>query len=82
LEKTIAQGMDYKIRIHAPLISKTKAEAVHMAKRVGALPALAFSHTCYMGQNPPCGKCMACRLRKRAFKQAGIADPLLVRPKA
>ena len=56
----------------------TKKETVELAKDLpGCLEALASSHTCYMGQNPPCGKCHACILRQRGFDQAGISDPLL-----
>ena len=47
-----------------------------IAQELGALPSMAFTHTCYNGRRPPCGECPACRLRAKGFLEAGIADPL------
>lgn len=41
--------------------------------------ALSYSHSCYAGNSPGCGKCHACHLRARAFELAGINDPLMER---
>ncbi|MDQ5908954.1 MAG: 7-cyano-7-deazaguanine synthase [Pseudomonadota bacterium] len=80
LEQAIQLGMAYDLTIHAPLMFKSKADTVRMADELGALPALADTHTCYNGVRPPCGECPACRLRARGFAEAGIADPLLAVP--
>jgi len=67
-------------RIHVPLIDKTKAESVQLASRLpGCLHALSYSHTCYAGHYPPCGRCHACVLRQHGFDGAGVPDPLLER---
>jgi 7-cyano-7-deazaguanine synthase len=79
MQQALILGMDYPFRIHTPLMHLTKAQTVHLAQDVGALPAMAYSHTCYEGVFPPCGTCPACQLRARGFAEAGIADPLLVR---
>ena len=79
LEQAIRLGMDYDLTIHTPLMFKTKAETVQMARELGALPALAWTHTCYNGQQPPCGGCPACDLRAKGFAEAGIPDPLVER---
>jgi 7-cyano-7-deazaguanine synthase len=71
--------MDYAITIHTPLMHLTKAQTVHLAQKVGALEAMAYSHTCYEGVFPPCQRCPACELRIRGFAEAGITDPLLTR---
>lgn len=77
LEQAIQLGMEYPITLHAPLMFKSKADTVRLARDLGALPALADTHTCYNGIYPPCGECPACQLRARGFAEAGIADPLL-----
>lgn len=63
--------------IHTPLMYLTKKETVLLAKDLGCIEALADTHTCYEGLNPPCGKCHSCLLREKGFKEAGIKDPLM-----
>lgn len=75
-------GQAGAFRIHTPLMFHTKAGSVALAQRWGALDSLAFSHTCYEGVFPPCGRCPSCVLRAKGFDEAGIADPLLVRAAA
>lgn len=80
-QQTINQalGID-RFRIHAPLMNLSKAESVKLAESLpGAMDALAYSHTCYAGEFPPCGKCHSCVLRAHGFDEAGVADPLVVR---
>jgi 7-cyano-7-deazaguanine synthase len=77
LQQTLRLGMDFDIAIHTPLMHRSKKETVELARDLGALPAMAHTHTCYNGQRPPCGACPACRLRARGFAEAGVDDPLL-----
>jgi 7-cyano-7-deazaguanine synthase len=77
LQQTLCLGMDFDITIHTPLMHRSKKETVELARDLGALPAMAYTHTCYNGQRPPCGVCPACKLRARGFAEAGLADPLL-----
>ncbi len=77
LQKTIRLGMEYDLQIHAPLMRRSKKETVELARDLGALPAMADTHTCYNGARPPCGECPACKLRAKGFAEAGIDDPLL-----
>lgn len=66
--------------IHAPLMHLSKAESVKLAMETpGAMEALAYSHTCYSGEFPPCGSCHACVLRAHGFEQAQVPDPLVMR---
>lgn len=65
-----------KIRIHAPLIDKTKSEIV----AIGLKNNIDYSKTisCY---NPTeegysCGKCLACLVRLDAFAANGVVDPI------
>ena len=79
LEQTLRLGLEYELTIHAPLMFQSKADTVRLARDLGALPALADTHTCYNGIQPPCGECPACVLRARGFAEAGIPDPLVER---
>ena len=54
----------------------TKAETVLKMQSLNRLDWYKHSHTCYEGKRPACGKCPACILRAKGFKQAGIKDPL------
>jgi 7-cyano-7-deazaguanine synthase len=77
LQKAISLGMDREFTIHTPLMYRSKKETVELAVRLGALEAMALTHTCYNGCRPPCGECQACRLRAKGFAEAGVRDPLL-----
>lgn len=69
--------------IHTPLMEYTKAESVEIARDIpGTLEALAYSHTCYAGDFPPCGVCHACVLRAHGFEEAKMIDPLVARARA
>ncbi|MCK5603185.1 7-cyano-7-deazaguanine synthase QueC [Candidatus Pacearchaeota archaeon] len=80
MQKTIFQATDREIEIQAPLMYLNKCETVKVAVSLpGCLDALANSHTCYNGEQPPCGKCHSCLLRAKGFEEAGIPDPMMER---
>jgi 7-cyano-7-deazaguanine synthase len=79
LQESLRLGMEAPFTIHTPLMHLSKAETVFMMRDLGRLDLLAFTHTCYLGSIPPCGSCPACELRAKGFKEAGIADPMIVR---
>jgi 7-cyano-7-deazaguanine synthase len=64
-----------KLRIHTPLISLSKAEIVRLGTRLGVKYALTWS--CYdpMPDGTACGRCEACILRRKGFREAGMEDP-------
>ena len=69
-----------RFRVHAPLLALTKKEIVLRAEELGV--DLGLTHTCYDplergGSWLACGRCDACRLRLRGFREAGRADPLV-----
>ena len=76
LEETLKLGMDYDLSIHTPLMWKTKAESIQIMQELGGLELLRYTHTCYRGERPACGKCFACELRLKGFQEAGLEDPL------
>lgn len=63
------------LRVHAPLLRRTKAEIVREAMRLGV--DLATCISCYAPDDcgRPCGECDACVLRDRGFAEAGVPDP-------
>ncbi len=77
LQEALRLGLERDIRIHAPLIQLSKKQTVELAVSLGALAAMADTHTCYNGQRPPCGHCPACQLRAKGFAEAGLSDPVL-----
>ena len=79
LEKAVSLGMAAEFTFHAPLSDSTKVQTLHLARKLGAWEALAWTHTCYRGTFPPCRHCPPCRIRHQAFKDAGFPDPLLER---
>ncbi|MCA9102189.1 MAG: 7-cyano-7-deazaguanine synthase QueC [Pirellulales bacterium] len=64
-----------RFRIHAPLISLTKAEIIRRGTALGVDYAL--THSCYdpADNGAACGRCDSCLLRREGFRQAGIDDP-------
>jgi 7-cyano-7-deazaguanine synthase len=80
MEETLRQGLEVEVKIHAPLVNMSKRDTVLLAVTLpGCMEALAYSHTCYRGDSPPCGRCHACLLRSKGFQEAGVEDPLLKR---
>jgi 7-cyano-7-deazaguanine synthase len=67
-----------RIRIRTPLITMSKADIVRRGLELGLDYSL--THSCYdpdsFGQ--PCGRCDSCVLRAKGFREAGVADPLLL----
>jgi 7-cyano-7-deazaguanine synthase len=63
------------LRIHAPLLTMSKADIVREGLRLGVDFAQPVS--CYRAdaEGRACGHCDACRLRAEGFAAAGIADP-------
>lgn len=67
------------IRIHAPLIALTKKQIIEKGLSLGVDYGL--THSCYdpspTGQ--ACGRCDSCLLRKKAFEELGMTDPVLAK---
>ncbi len=63
-----------QIRIVTPVIGMKKSEIVQRGIELGAPLELTWS--CYQCEDAACGVCDSCRLRLRAFEDAGEADPI------
>ncbi len=76
LNKAIELGTkdETKIQIKTPIIHKTKAEIINIGKELNA--PFQFSWSCYRNNDFACGTCDSCFLRLKAFKKAGMKDPI------
>ena len=63
------------IRIRAPLISMTKREIILLGRALGVDYATTIS--CYDPDHSgaACGRCDACQLRQKGFREAELTDP-------
>jgi 7-cyano-7-deazaguanine synthase len=63
-----------RIEIVTPVIKMSKADIVRRGLELDAPLELTWS--CYGAEDLACGQCDSCALRLRAFKQAGVTDPI------
>lgn len=66
-----------QLKIHAPLITMSKAQIIRRGLELGV--DYSITHSCYdpIENNRACGTCDSCLLRERGFAQVGIGDPAL-----
>lgn len=71
-----------RFRIHAPLLTLSKSQIIQRGLELGIDYGLTLS--CYAPDNMAraCGRCDSCRLRKKGFQEAGVADPTVYREAA
>jgi len=62
--------------IHTPLIDLAKAQIIRKGTDLGI--DYSITHSCYdpTEDGNPCGRCDACQLRLKGFREAGLVDPL------
>jgi 7-cyano-7-deazaguanine synthase len=70
----VERTMNFRIR--TPLLHMTKAQIIRRGNELGVNYAL--THSCYAPNESgvACGRCDACRLRRRGFTEAGLTDPI------
>jgi 7-cyano-7-deazaguanine synthase len=78
-EALIREGTrpETQIKIVAPVIGMKKSEIVRRGAELGA--PLQRTWSCYQFDDEACGTCDSCRLRVRAFEEAGMRDPIAYR---
>jgi len=74
---TGAADRGLRLRLLAPFIHLKKSAIIKLGLALGA--DYSYSISCYGGGEAPCGKCSACQLRRRAWREAGARDHLLNR---
>lgn len=69
------------LRIHTPLIQWSKTRIIETGLKLGV--DFSLTHSCYdpqpdgKGEWRACGHCDSCLIRKSAFQQLGLSDPVL-----
>lgn len=82
MEKAINLGTKASLsqegfRILSPFLNLKKSEIIKKGLSLGA--DYSYSVSCYKGQEIPCQKCSSCLLRQKAWEEAGLEDPLILR---
>jgi 7-cyano-7-deazaguanine synthase len=64
-----------EFRVHTPLMALDKAGIVKLGLSLGV--DFALTHSCYdpAPDGAACGRCDACALRRKGFREAGAPDP-------
>jgi 7-cyano-7-deazaguanine synthase len=73
LESLAAIDRDPAPKIIAPFLHMTKTEVFKLGAAMGVPYDLTWS--CLRAGRLHCGRCIACRARRRAFADAGLVDP-------
>lgn len=82
IQEAINEGIygENVLNIQTPLMDLSKSESVKLAYDILSYEKFneifGLTHTCYAGVRGGCGKCHACILRDKGFKDAGIIDPI------
>lgn len=63
-----------RIQITTPVIAMKKSQIVELGQSLRAPLELTWS--CYRASEQACGDCDSCALRLRAFRAAGVSDPI------
>jgi 7-cyano-7-deazaguanine synthase len=71
---TLGTKSETLLEIKTPIIAMKKWEIVKLGKELGVPFELTWS--CYSQSDRACGDCDSCALRLRAFRAAGISDPI------
>ncbi len=64
-----------RFHVHTPLMKLDKAGIIRLGRSLGV--DFALTHSCYdpAPDGAACGRCDACSIRSRGFREAGVLDP-------
>ncbi|MFO7976285.1 MAG: 7-cyano-7-deazaguanine synthase, partial [Candidatus Hydrogenedentota bacterium] len=74
LNRVLALNRRTAVIVHAPFVGMSKTESLRLGLELG----VDYAHTwsCYRGGGKACGTCPTCIERLRAFREAGLPDPV------
>ena len=73
MARSLSLGLNHRVEISLPLISKTKADVIHLGASLNVPFDLTVS-CLNPGQPTHCGACGKCRERREAFIVSGVDD--------
>ncbi|HPF08695.1 MAG: 7-cyano-7-deazaguanine synthase QueC [Candidatus Cloacimonetes bacterium] len=80
MENLIQEGTKARnIRIYTPVLHMSKKDII--IKGLTMRVPFELSWSCYIDSEQACGECPSCKLRLKAFKEAGMIDPITYREK-
>ena len=71
---TLGTKPQTRIEIKTPVIGMKKSEII--VKGISLEAPLELTWSCYGSSDQACGECDSCALRLKAFREAGVADPI------
>ena len=75
MQANIYDGTGRMLNLEVPFMTLSKSEVLKKGAELDV--PLNLTYGCYGGHEKPCGVCLGCRDRKRAFKEAGLKDPAI-----
>lgn len=67
-------GRKRGLRVVAPLSRLTKTDVIRLGLKLGV--PFEYTWSCHNNGDKPCGECTGCIMRRKAFEELGIEDPL------
>lgn len=76
LQKAVDLGtkLETRIELVTPVIHLSKSSIIRLGMNLKA--PFEYSWSCYTKNDIACGVCDSCRLRLKAFREAGVKDPI------
>jgi 7-cyano-7-deazaguanine synthase len=75
MANAISVGTNGSLNLELPFANMSKIDVMRLGEELGVPFELTWS--CYVSDDEPCGFCVGCTGRARAFEALGIDDPLL-----
>lgn len=75
MAKALEIGTDGSLSLELPFADMSKVEVMKLGQKLGVPFELTWS--CYVNEDEPCGYCVGCTGRAKAFEALGMDDPLL-----